>query len=559
MSRITRVRAFILVVPAFLLFFFLALDSMTGDSPTMDEQNHLARGLAFLRTGDPRLSLEHPPLVNSLSALPLLTLTDVRLPIDHPSWDQPEGWYAFAEQLLWVYNDDVTRMIFLARMPIVFLTLGLALVGYHFARQFWGWPAAIIAFLFLLFDPNILAHGRYTTTDLGGALFLLLATLLLWRMWSSPGWSWGKVVLSGVGVGLAMGSKLSNLVFIPIFALLALMPLYDPAWSLRKAGRRLAQYLIAGLIGLGALWAIYGFQWQPFTFQSEALKGLNQISGPMPTFWAGIEQILTLTGGGRPTFLLGKFSTEGWWYYFPIALLVKTPLPVLLLVGLAAVLLIKGKGTRGRAVFLLIPAIIYFLISLQSALNIGYRHLLLILPFLYVLVSGLASLPRVDFSILNRRFDLWRVLLYSSVILIVAVDLLLHPHYLSYFNVVAGGPANGHNVLVDSNVDWGQDLLRLKEWMAENEVDQVKLAWFGTADPAYYNITYDPLPGLPRHFDLWWDLPFDPADPEPGVYAISASNLWELPLKEKTVFPWFREREPDDRIGYSINIYYVDG
>ena len=149
----------------------------------MDEQNHVARGLAFLRTGDPRFSLEHPPLINSISALPLLTLPDLVLPTNHESWTQREGWYAFAEQLLWVVNQDVERMIFLARMPILFLTLALSLVGYRFASTLLGPLAAMLALIFLLLDPNILAHGRYSTTDVGGALFLLLATFLLWRLW----------------------------------------------------------------------------------------------------------------------------------------------------------------------------------------------------------------------------------------------------------------------------------------------------------------------------------------------------------------------------------------
>jgi hypothetical protein len=148
--------------------------------------------------------------------------------------------------------------------------------------------------------------------------------------------------------------------------------------------------------------------------------------------------------------------------------------------------------------------------------------------------------------------------LLAAVLSVLIIDISLHPHYLSYFNVLGGGPDNGHQVLVDSNIDWGQDLLRLKEWMEENEIDSIRLSWFGSADPAYYDIDYEPLPGLTHHFDLWWDVPFDPAAPEPGVYAISVSNLWELPLEEKNVFPWFRDRDPDDRVGYSIHIYIVD-
>jgi 4-amino-4-deoxy-L-arabinose transferase-like glycosyltransferase len=160
-----------IVLPAILLFFFLTLNSLVGDSPTMDEQNHLARGLAFLQSGDPRFSLEHPPLVNVLSALPVAALLDIRLPFDHPSWERREGWYEFADLMLWQYNHDVTRMIFLSRLPVVFLGLGLALLGYRLGREIGGPPTALVAFGLLLFEPNLIAHGRYVTTDMGGTLF----------------------------------------------------------------------------------------------------------------------------------------------------------------------------------------------------------------------------------------------------------------------------------------------------------------------------------------------------------------------------------------------------
>jgi hypothetical protein len=551
------------MIAAILLFFFLALSSLVDDSPTMDEQNHLARGLAFLRTGDPRLSLEHPPLINALSALPVLTLPNIRLPLDHPSWNQPEGWYAFAEQLLWVYNQDAVRMIFLARLPIVFLTIGLALVGYHFARQFWcgGRPAGLIAFFLLLFDPNIIAHGRYSTTDVGGTLFLLLAVFLLWRAWQLNEWRWPALLWAGLGLGLAFGSKLSTLVFVPILSLVAVLPVFNAQPWPAAAGRRLGQLIAAGLLSIPVVWAIFGFQWGPFIFQTSPFSDLNSLNGPMPTFWAGIEQILRLSGGGRPSFLLGNFSMTGFTAYFPVAFLVKTPLPVLLLFLLALVLLFSRPSLRNKAAFLLLPAVLYFLFSLQSALNIGYRHLLPLLPFLYLFISGLAAVRAWHCPLrLPPSKTLWAVPCTTTILiaLTIAASLWIYPHYLSYFNLAAGGPANGGRILIDSNIDWGQDLFRLQDWMAENEVEQLKLSWFGTADPAYYGLAYDPLPGLPRHFDLWWDVPFNPADPEPGIYAISLSNLWELPLEEKVVFPWFRRREPDDRVGYSILIYRVE-
>ena len=181
---------FWILVGAILLHFWLAISSLVDDSPTMDEQNHIARGLTILRTGDARLSLEHPPFTNSLSTLPLLLMPDINLPTDHESFQFPDpNWYEYANQLMWLYDNDVTKMVFLARVPIVFLTLGLALVGFHFGSAFWQKRAGYFAALFLLLDPNILAHGRYSTTDLGGMLFIFLGTFLLWRFWQEPTWS----------------------------------------------------------------------------------------------------------------------------------------------------------------------------------------------------------------------------------------------------------------------------------------------------------------------------------------------------------------------------------
>jgi hypothetical protein len=148
----------------------------------------------------------------------------------------------------------------------------------------------------------------------------------------------------------------------------------------------------------------------------------------------------------------------------------------------------------------------------------------------------------------------------AAFISLLISTLAIHPHYLSYFNRAAGGPENGRNILVDSNIDWGQDLLRLRQWMADNGVEQVKLGWFGTADPAYYGINYQPMPGLGRQEfnSLWYPPPFNPENPEPGVYAISVSSWWESHWDTKITYPWFRARPPDDRVGYSILIYKVD-
>ena len=546
-----------------LLFFFLAIQSLVDDSPTMDEQNHIARGLAFLRTGDPRLSLEHPPLVNSLSALPLLTMPALRLPTDHPSWERREGWYEFADLFMWQYNHEATRVIFLARLPIVFLALALGLVGYRLAGQLWGGAAALPALVLLLFEPNLLAHGRYATTDMGATLFTFLTTFLLWRLWHrSNQWPWPAWAAAAGAMGLAFGSKLSTLGFAPVWLALAILPLYPSGRSGngRAALTRVVQLAAAAVVALLIVWLIFGLEWGRFDFVSAALGPYNRFAGPMPTFWAGLEQAALLGDGGRsPAFLFGRFAESGFLGYFPAAFLVKTPLIVIVLVAVAAFLLLRRRDTRRRAVFLLVAAVVYYLFLMQSALNIGYRHALPALPYLLVLVAGLAA-PELQRS---ARWRSWpRVLVGVGAVGLLAVALWIHPHYLSYFNPAVGGPANGYRVLTDSNVDWGQDLLRLQAWMEETGVASVKLGWFGTADPAYYELAHEPLPGLGRDafFRLWWAPPFDPAAPQPGIYAISASSLWEPPLREdeKLVYAWFRARPPDDRVGYSILIYDVD-
>ena len=514
-----------------------------GDSPTMDEQNHIARGLAYLRTGDPRLSVEHPPLVNVLSALPLLT-QNVELPTDDWSWEVGE-WYRFADLLLWERNLDAERIVFLARLPVMFMGLLLGAMLFRSTRGWFGAPAGLLALVFFVLDPNILAHTRYTTTDLGATLFVFLAaSALLGAIHNDyrPGW----VALAGGAYGLALSAKYSSAAFGPLFALLVLIDLIKRRKTISDGivSVGLRTVLIFPIVALAVVWGVYGLSFGPVADVG--------VSAPMPLFWQGVRSILRFSGGGRPAFLLGHFSTEGFWYYFPVAFGVKTPLPTLIALVWAMWQFLSrlrarnsGPDFQTSLAMILLP-LLFLMLSTQSALNLGYRHLLPILPFLFAFIGG---------QLANRLKSLPTVLL---VLWLLAGHVFIYPHYLSYFNEIVG-PANGYQVLVDSNLDWGQDLKRLKQWMDNEEVERVRLAWFGTAPPAAYGVSYDPLPGLPHHFDLWEMPPFDPVTPEPGVYAISVSMLQELFRRDedKTTFAWFREREPDDRVGYSIHIYRV--
>ncbi len=542
-----------------LLFWGLALTSLIGDSPTMDEQNHLTRGYAFISTGDPRLSIEHPPLVNSWAALPLLTENNLALPLDQSGW-QGREWYSVADRFFWQDGNPVLKLVFMGRVMIVFLTIGLAFVGRAFARQLWGAPAGLVAFAGLLFDPSIFAHGRYITTDLGGTLFIFLATFSIYNLFqATTKWPLKKLLIATLCIGLAFASKLTSMVFIFVWIALACVP-----FSPQPFGRRLVHLATAGVGSLVVLWAVFGFEYGPFLFIDESLLWLNAYSGPMPTFWSGIERITLISGGGRPAFLLSMHSTEGFWFYFPVAFLVKTPLFVLLGFIFAVPAMLWHKPSRPKTIWLMVPIVIYFSFSLTSALNIGYRHLLPILPFVYLILSGFIAtyFPKwlawaSDVPDASKTLAGW--IGQASIVLLIIPSVFYHPHQISFFNLSFGGPNNGSIVLVDSNIDWGQDLGRLKMWMDQNQVDHINLAWFGTADPAVYGLSHTPLPGEPRHRNLWWDVPFDRTNPAPGIYAISATNLREMPLvpEEKTVYAFFRNMEPIDQIGYSIFIYEV--
>jgi len=557
------------------LTFALALTSAVQKSPTMDEQNHIARGAAYLGTGDPRLSVEHPPLVNVLSALPAHLLLDLHLPLDE--WWEFGEWYPFADNFLWQANAQPDRIVFLARLPIIGLGLVLVSLVFRWAECRWGPWGGLLAAAFCALDPNVLAHTRLSTTDVGGTCFAFLATYALWRAVQRP--SWPRVLGSGLAFGLALSAKLSNLLFGPIFALAVLADALVVRFPFRcgsrspgekgtsRGGRRLRRVvrnliLLAStvLLGLLIVWASYGFSIGPLPPGGGIRGGLGE-NGPLvpaPSYIKGVLAILDFSTDGRPAYLLGQYN-HGWWYYFPVAFVVKTPLATLI-----ALLLATGKALRRQPptanlrddLWLLIPPFAYFFASMTSSLNIGYRHLLPMLPFIAVHIARLAHPPCLPVPS-SSHSRIRCVILLALVIWLALGTLLVYPHFLAYFNLIGGGPHNGWHILVDSNIDWGQDLKGLRAWMVQEGVEHVRLSWFGSAYPEAYGITHDLLPGLPHGFLTWEHPPFDLNQPEPGVYVISVTNLVGVYFPDHDLYAWFRARPPDAKIGYSLFIYEV--
>ena len=480
-----------ILLASLLLILFAAQVALgsPANSAAFDEEYHLAAGYAYLRTGDPRLATEHPPLVNLWNALPLAFLNP-KLPLESPAWQNaiPDD---FGDVFLWQANtDQAVRIVLLGRLPIMALGVLLGAVVFRWATDLFGPSAGLLALALYAFDPNLIAHSRLSTTDLGLAAAMTFAMWRLWAWLEKP--TRLNLVLVGVAAGAAMTAKFTGLMLAPMFVLVALI---HPPLQSRMMFRRLLSLAIAGLVALLVVWAVYGF---------EIRAGL-----PAATYWRGLIKIWTEYSQGYPTFLLGQVSRTGWWYYFPVTFALKTPLPTLILL-VAGVALSITRGTWQRASAVLIPPALSMAAAMFSPLTIGYRHILPVLPFVIIVAGNTANFGTVwlkpdeyaktQISSPRHLVTLSPYLLVTALLIWqLASAALIFPHHLSYFNELAGGPANADKILVDSNLDWGQDLPALKAWMDTNGIDHVNLSYFGTALPGVYGVRYWPLPGF-LHF-----------------------------------------------------------
>jgi hypothetical protein len=260
-------------------------------------------------------------------------------------------------------------------------------------------------------------------------------------------------------------------------------------------------------------------------------------------YFRGLRELLQLDAEGYPSYLLGDFRRHGWWYYFPVAFLVKTPTGVLAACAIAAFSLWRGRREPPPLLLslcLVLPPLVYFAMAMRSSINIGVRHILPVFPFLYVLLA----FALIHYGPLLLRAA-WRWALVAVIALVSLESLSAYPHYLSFFNWTSGGPANGSRYLLDSNIDWGQDLKNLATFVKANHLTPLCTALFGPAPARYYGIEARNLnqTGTPEGVENL-----------PCVVAISANPLRGLYNAPKKYQP-LPQRQPLARIGYSVYIY----
>ncbi len=488
------------------------------------------------------------------------------------SWK--EGWQIeFGDVFMHTNRVPADRILLYGRSVTILLTAVLGLVLAFWTRRHFGAPTALGALFLFATDPNLIAHGRYVTNDLMVTLFSFVV-VMAWAYFLETKRR-RDLVLAGVLLGLGLVSKFSSLFLIPVIVLLYLVRWWQQGAEPPRGGRRLAfGHCVVSLTLLAAIAVVMiGSVYGPETIRSlqgpalidvmegktpitEVLRGMGWFFDlPSHPYLLGLNRVSEFNTGGHNAYLLGQRSMFGWWYYFPVVFLVKTPTAVLLLVAVCLVLGLIGlfryltcrqervplRKAPFRWIVVALPPALYAAVLLTSHVDLGVRYLLPVYPFLFVLLAA---------AVFHTRWQWFRRLRVPLLVLVAALQLFetvrIYPHYLAFFNTVSGGPGNGPRYLVDSNIDWGQDIKKLKKYLdSTGWKGQVCFSYFGKARSAYYGIhsVY-----LPETKDVEQRRNVD------CLAAISVTQLYDVYIKPGT-FQWLRELTPVAKVGYSIYVY----
>ena len=492
-------------------------------SQTYDEPAHIASGMLWLSEGRDRYGVEHPPLARVAAAAGLY-LSGQR---SHPNlgmWE--EG------QALLGDGETYTRNLALARLGILpFFWIG-AFVVYVWGKRCLGEPGAALAVFLFTFLPPVLAHSGLATTDMAvtamvGASFL---SALIW--FEEP--TLRNSLIVGAVTGLAVLSKFSALPFLAVsFAFAFIWYIASEAPTLLEwmqgAKQRIPRLGITAAAAFIVIWAGYRFSYGSVSFSSIQL--------PAPDLYAAIERVIAHNSKGDPAFLFGQHSFSGWWYYYLIVLAVKTPLPflILLIYGLATALR-NPTGRSSRFALAFSASILWF--SMSGHINLGVRH---ILP-VYIGFTVIAAAGAVQLLRSASRLAGW--ILVILLLWMASTSALSHPDYLPYFNAFAG--RHPENILVDSDLDWGQDMKRLADRLHALGAQQISFTPSVPVDLAAL--------GFPTV------QPNDRNRPSPGWNAVSLTVLKKARLGLWGEYPdvklWPESVPPTEKIGKGIWLWY---
>ncbi|PCI36825.1 MAG: hypothetical protein COB53_08295 [Elusimicrobia bacterium] len=533
-------RAVFAAAALWLLGIFLGVSFIRSAAATYDEPVHLASGYSYWQEGRYRLNIsDHPPLAEMLSAVPLLFMKP-QLNRTHPYWIQMRR-YPFADDFL--YNNSIPPGTLLnagRTFSLIVLWTALAVMLFFWGMRLGGPAAGVASVGAGAFSPVLISNISLVTTDglaavLFFAAFFILSVRPLTRV---------RFAAGGICTGLALASKFSMIV-LPAFILGLL--LLEHGFLARPEAREGIVKKKGKKKKKEAERALPRFDWPGLGIAivcAFAALAVVYRFGQLDLFFSGLRSTLSRLGGGRSSFLYGEYSLTGFALYFPIALLIKTPLPILGL-GMATALAWGRRLQRDR-LWVLLPAIAYFAVALTAKVQIGVRHLLPMIPLL-ALVAGCGVGALWSAGGKARGFA---VMLALWTTISVGRNF---PYQLAYFNEIAGGTSGGHHWLADSNLDWGQGLKGLADVLARKGNPPIYLSYFGVADPSAYGISYVSV--IPNWNVKRWGDDVDPSASKRLYFAISATNLQAVYIRDRTTFYWLKRRRPIETIGGSIFLY----
>jgi len=610
-----------------LLFFFgLNLVVSNQEATTMDERAHIPSGYSYVRYGDMRLNPEHPPLLKDLSGLPLLFL-NLEFPLQSEEWQNGVNaqWVMGQKFISCLVPEeacnDADLVTFWSRVPIVLVAVLLGIFLFVWTRELAGSVAALFAVVLYAFDPNIIAHSHFVTTDIGIAAFLFFSFYYFVRFLKDP--SKKNIIISGIWLALANLAKFSAVLLFPIFGLFVLLyalSITKPKeeeislflFKLKQIWIYGYKYALSVLLCFVLIWIFY----YPHTMNMPGIKLVevaeqmfpdkqlgpfaknfikatydNSFLKPYSAYFLGVFMVFGRVAGGNTYYFLGQVSNQASPWYFPVVFILKETLPFLFLLvstllyslyriakhfyqekivahkGIGAYLgeSLKRKTAQYVGIFFVL---FYSFVSITGNLNIGFRHLFPILPFLYMFIA------KVVFDVIKRQKDtvtqkVSYIILGIFTFVIVMTPFLSYPNFVSYFNGAFGGHENGYVYVTDSNYDWGQDLKRLKSFVDSHNrcaageatsqdncaltvglppIDKLRIDYFGGATPEYY--FGDVM--IPWHA-------YTP--PETGWYAVSIGFMQESvsvdPGYKADSYDWLVKYPLITRTGDSIFVYYV--
>jgi 4-amino-4-deoxy-L-arabinose transferase-like glycosyltransferase len=559
----------------------LALASVWHDAPIVDEDPHIGAAYSYIVGHTYEFNPEHPPLAKDLAGIALSFLNIPKNFLTNYDASHPgvvNDQWNFGRQLIYHSGVDPILLVHTAKTPMILFFLFSGWLIFLWAKRTYNERAALMAVFLFSFSPTIIAHSRLVTTDIPALFGVLFASYFFLRYLLHS--SRSNFIWASLAFGIALLTKFSTFLLVPYFIILALV------WGwvhgrhhLTHAGRELIKAILIMVVGfIFVVGPVYAFHIQNYPAarqKQDTIQTLQSFPGhianmviwasdksilrPYAQYGLGLTMVTQRASGGNRTYFLGSVSSTSFKSYFPIVFALKEPIPFLILLfaglyfGISAwrrnhhESLAEKLEKNFLAFAMLLWIAIYGVTSISSNLNIGIRHLMPIYGFLFILTAG-----TIEHAINHRpRF---RKAVAVLLVWYLAECLAVYPFYLTYFNKFAGGPSGGYRYVADSNLDWGQDLWRLGDYIKANNIQKIYVDYFGWAEQEFY---------LGQPF-VWLvggtytnANQFFAANPNGGWIAVSGTYYDESSTKSGDNYYWLKAYKPTAVIGHSIFVWHL--